>query len=375
MTINPTKILSSILLICLANLQIQAQEVKQFDFLQTVYDGKSNPRYKVAYQVSTYAAHTFATSEYADMAYETIADEMYLHYKSPVDGSYKKAWLPYDEARIKPTGEFKEIEGIKCQKFDFKFDRVQGVIYCAEDREDIPNFGYFAFTRLDYYFRKVQEAWSPENLPGAVMGYELKIPSAGVVKGELISYRASLDKKIPIFNVAGQMVSVDEYVKEYRDFDNGEFNKSIKVGQVAPTFSGIALDGSSVDLKHYQGKVVFMNFWAIWCGGCVAEIPELNKLSRSFKDKGITFIAFTEDQTATVKGYLDKKPFYFTQLANMPNTKNEYGARPIPRSVLIGKDGKIAAIFDWPLAPQFGEEKLAVEKAKVIAAIDAALAK
>lgn len=58
--------------------------------------------------------------------------------------------------------------------------------------------------------------------------------------------------------------------------------ENLKVGQQAPVFSGTALDGSSVRLEEYRGKVVLLNFWATWCAPCVAEIPFLLKMQKRF---------------------------------------------------------------------------------------------
>src|SRR5689334_22673171 len=61
-------------------------------------------------------------------------------------------------------------------------------------------------------------------------------------------------------------------------------------GTPAPGFQLKDLAGHTVRLSDYRGKVVVINFWATWCAPCLAEMPELVKLQRDYKEKGIQII-------------------------------------------------------------------------------------
>jgi len=52
---------------------------------------------------------------------------------------------------------------------------------------------------------------------------------------------------------------------------------------MAPDFSLKDLDGNTVKLSDYRGKIVFLNFWASWCGPCTSEMPEFEKSTGSFQ--------------------------------------------------------------------------------------------
>jgi len=60
-------------------------------------------------------------------------------------------------------------------------------------------------------------------------------------------------------------------------------------------------DGKRVRLKDYRGKIVLVNFWATWCGPCNAEMPLLVKEEKSYRSRGVIFIAASLDDAKTRK--------------------------------------------------------------------------
>jgi thiol-disulfide isomerase/thioredoxin len=66
------------------------------------------------------------------------------------------------------------------------------------------------------------------------------------------------------------------------------------VGKPAPEISGdFALNGKPVKLADLKGKVVMLDFWAVWCGPCVAIFPHLRDWNKEYKDKGLEIIGLT----------------------------------------------------------------------------------
>jgi len=65
-------------------------------------------------------------------------------------------------------------------------------------------------------------------------------------------------------------------------------------------------DGKPQSLDAYKGRPVVVNFWASWCGPCVAEMPELSALQREYAKKGIQFVGLGVDSAANVKAFLQK---------------------------------------------------------------------
>ena len=109
-------------------------------------------------------------------------------------------------------------------------------------------------------------------------------------------------------------------------------------------FSLKDLDGKSVPLSSYKGKVVLLNFWATWCGPCKAEIPGFVELQEKYQ-KDLVIVGFSVDDPA------DKaKAFAAEYKMNYPvllgegreDVQDAYGPIwGIPASFLISKDGKV----------------------------------
>ncbi len=91
-------------------------------------------------------------------------------------------------------------------------------------------------------------------------------------------------------------------------------NKNAK--RLAENFSAVSISGENIELKNLKGKVVLITFWTTRCPVCAAEIPKLNQLAASYKNKDVVFLGLTTDNESKVKDYLKKKPFNFNLLPN-----------------------------------------------------------
>ena len=99
------------------------------------------------------------------------------------------------------------------------------------------------------------------------------------------------------------------------------------------------VDGNNFDLSMYEGKPLFINFWASWCVPCLAEFGSLEKLQNEFP--GIEFIYVTNEQESSFKNYVENTdyPFNFYQLKS--TVPNELGFQGIPTSFLLNERGEI----------------------------------
>jgi thiol-disulfide isomerase/thioredoxin len=94
-------------------------------------------------------------------------------------------------------------------------------------------------------------------------------------------------------------------------------------------------------LAALKGKVVVVEFWATWCGPCVAGIPHLNKLHDEFGPKGLVLLSITDQSKAGIENFMKTTPMRYT-LGTGSELASEYGVEGIPHAFIVGKDGKVA---------------------------------
>lgn len=117
---------------------------------------------------------------------------------------------------------------------------------------------------------------------------------------------------------------------------------ALDMGSQAPDFELPSAQGS-VKLSKIQGKVIYLDFWASWCGPCRESFPWMNSMQSKFKQKGLQVIAINLDaNNDDAQKFLAQHSAQFTVLFD-PNgiTPRQYGVKGMPTSFLIGKDGKV----------------------------------
>lgn len=117
-----------------------------------------------------------------------------------------------------------------------------------------------------------------------------------------------------------------------------------KEGQKAPEFSVSSLDGREFSNSSLEGRVVLLNFFATWCGPCMAELPEVEKqIWHEFRKEGLIVLAVGREHTAQeLLKFNQKKKFSFFIAAD-PERKiyGKFATKYIPRTYLIDRDGTI----------------------------------
>ena len=137
------------------------------------------------------------------------------------------------------------------------------------------------------------------------------------------------------------------------------------MGQAAPLFQTQDYTGKAFNLKDYQGKVVFLDFFATWCPPCRAEIPALEKLHQAYGSQGLTMVGISAESGDKVLPFTKTMGMSYTVLQGSPELFTTYGVSSIPAGFLLDKSGKIVYT-----AVGFGPG----EDAKIEAAIKSALA-
>lgn len=101
--------------------------------------------------------------------------------------------------------------------------------------------------------------------------------------------------------------------------------------------------GSAMPLSDYRGKVVYLDFWASWCGPCVESFPYMNKLSSELTQKGLQVVAVNLDEDpADGKAFVAEHPVAFAVAGEGgQHCAQQFQLKGMPTSYLIDKQGNI----------------------------------
>jgi peroxiredoxin len=123
--------------------------------------------------------------------------------------------------------------------------------------------------------------------------------------------------------------------------------------KIAPGFSLTGADGKALNLADYRGKVILLDFWATWCGGCKLEIPWYMEFDQKYRRQGLAVIGVSmdEDGWKAVRPFLaqerdpetgGKTAMKYPVVIGNDALGKEYNLTSMPMTLLIDRKGKIA---------------------------------
>lgn len=117
----------------------------------------------------------------------------------------------------------------------------------------------------------------------------------------------------------------------------------LAAGTIAPDWKLRDAEGQERSLGDYRGKIVVLDFWATWCGPCIAAMPVMQAIHKKYEKEGVVVIGVSikEEKGADPLGFIKNKGFTYQLLLNGDPIVSAYKADALPTFYIIGKDRQI----------------------------------
>jgi peroxiredoxin len=147
-----------------------------------------------------------------------------------------------------------------------------------------------------------------------------------------------------------------------------ESERKLAIGGEPVAFTVKSIDGKTLSPAGYKGKVLLIDFWATWCGPCVAEMPNVKKVYAKFHPKGFEIVGISLDQSRDrLDQYIKTNEIVWPQYFDGKWWNNDvavrYGIKSIPATILVDRTGKIRYKSLRGKQLEAAVEKLLAEKA------------
>lgn len=131
--------------------------------------------------------------------------------------------------------------------------------------------------------------------------------------------------------------------------------------QRTPDLSFKDINGKTIRLSDFKGKVVLLNFWATWCVPCRAEIPDLVKKQRSYRTRGLRILGVTypPERRSEVRSFMRELKVNYPVVIGSKETKQAFSSsETLPLTVVIDREGNIREIIEGIIYSDEFDEKV-----------------
>ncbi len=145
---------------------------------------------------------------------------------------------------------------------------------------------------------------------------------------------------------------VDPKTKAFATQFRGQANR-IRLAGSKLELDGKLLNGDDFNWESYRGKVVLVDFWATWCGPCIADMPNVQATHNKYREKGFDVVAVSLDNDRrALERFVRERSFPWVQIVdNAPRTKDaprqtladRYSISSIPTAFLVDREGKVVS--------------------------------
>ena len=129
----------------------------------------------------------------------------------------------------------------------------------------------------------------------------------------------------------------------------------------APALTLKDIEGRSISLSDYKGKVVLLNFWATWCPPCRAEIPDLVRAQRRYGNRGLQVVGVTypPEKISRVRRFLRRLGVNYPVAVGTKQTRALFDkGETLPLTVVFDREGNIREVIEGILLPEEFEQKV-----------------